>query len=77
MSYALIGYGHIRWVCLASATAAATFIALAASLISLYPALGSRALGWAYISACTVQILLVSARFNGAVTAGRPAPERN
>ena len=74
MSYALIGYGYIRWVCVSSALAAVTFISLAASLITLYPALGSRALGWAYISACTVQILLVSARFNSAVTSGRQAP---
>jgi O-antigen/teichoic acid export membrane protein len=77
MSYALIGYGYIRWVCLASAVAAATFITLAASLIAVNPGLGSRALGCAYISACTIQILLVSARFNSAVRSAQTAPQRN
>lgn len=60
LCYALIGYGHLRQVCLASVVAALTMIVLAVVLIRWDTALGSRALAWAYVGASTVQLAILA-----------------
>jgi O-antigen/teichoic acid export membrane protein len=58
--YALIGYGHIRAASVSSAVAAAAMILLSGALIRWMPALGSRALAWAYVGASAVQLTVVA-----------------
>lgn len=60
MGWALIGYGHIRRLCVSNTIGALAFIGTAVVLSRLYPSIGGRSLGWAYVAASVVQLLMTS-----------------